>query len=168
MNGELMPLYLVRWPGLEASIVRADDEDHLTDILDEVASPTEASWTEYDGALWIDVSPGLEARREEGDGEMWTVRGAEKVADQPWLGAVMQDGDSETAAEMMAAIFEGAFPNLAKVIEEAEEEKLDPKKVRAAAMRDLAEHEPSGVLPGSLLALEEEEEEEGRGRNGGG
>ena len=162
-----MPLYLVRWPGLEASIVRADDEDHLTDILDEVASPTEASWTVYDGPLWIDVSPGLEARREEGDGEKWTVGGADKVAEQPWLGAVMQDGDSETAAEMMEAIFEGAFPNLAKVIEEAEEEKLDPKKIRSAAMRDLAEHAPSGVLPGGLRALEDEEGH-GPGRNGGG
>jgi hypothetical protein len=35
-----MPLYLVGWPGLEASIVRADDVEHLTDVLDEVGELT--------------------------------------------------------------------------------------------------------------------------------
>jgi hypothetical protein len=71
-----MPLYLVRWPTLVASIVRADNEDHLTDVLDEVASPGEAVWTEYDGPLWIDVSLGIEAAHEDGE---WQLEGLDKA-----------------------------------------------------------------------------------------
>jgi hypothetical protein len=148
-----MPLYLVRWPGLEASIVRADDEDHLTALLDEVASPTEATWTEYEGPLWVDVSFGLDAKHEE-EGRAWTVVGADKATKQPWLGATVQTGDSETADEMIGAVIAAAFPNLSTVIEEADDEQLDLEKVDAAALRDLAEHAPSGVTPASLRELE--------------
>ncbi|MEJ7727671.1 MAG: hypothetical protein WKG00_00480 [Polyangiaceae bacterium] len=35
--------------GCEASIVRADHQDHLTEPLDEFASPTDATWNEYQG-----------------------------------------------------------------------------------------------------------------------
>jgi hypothetical protein len=66
----------------------------------------------------VDVSLGLDAKQEE-EGSAWTVVGAEKAAKQPWLGATMQTGDSETADEMIGAVIAGAFPNLSTVIEEA-------------------------------------------------
>ena len=34
-----MPIYLVRWPDLSASLVRARHEDDLIDTLDQVANP---------------------------------------------------------------------------------------------------------------------------------
>jgi hypothetical protein len=49
-----MPVYLVRWPDLCASLVRARDEDDLVDILDQVANPDGCEWSVYEGPLFID------------------------------------------------------------------------------------------------------------------
>jgi hypothetical protein len=49
-----MPLYLVRWPEMTASLVSARDEDDLLDTLDQVADSEGASWTVYRGPVWID------------------------------------------------------------------------------------------------------------------
>ncbi len=49
-----MPLYLVRWPEMTASLVSARDEEDLLDTLDQVADSEGASWTVYRGPLWID------------------------------------------------------------------------------------------------------------------
>lgn len=35
-----MPIYLVRWPDLSASLVRAGSEEELLVTLDEVANPS--------------------------------------------------------------------------------------------------------------------------------
>lgn len=40
-----MPLYLVRWPEMNASLVSARDEEDLLDTLDQVADSEGASWT---------------------------------------------------------------------------------------------------------------------------
>jgi hypothetical protein len=49
-----MPIYLVRWPDLSASLVRAGSEEELLDILDQVANPEGCEWSVYDGPLFID------------------------------------------------------------------------------------------------------------------
>ena len=49
-----MPIYLVRWPDLSASLVRARHEDDLIDILDQVANPDGCEWSVYQGPLFID------------------------------------------------------------------------------------------------------------------
>ena len=49
-----MPLYLVRWPTLAASLVRAPDEGELLDILDEAADPGGCTYEVYRGPVWID------------------------------------------------------------------------------------------------------------------
>ena len=49
-----MPIYLVRWPELTASLVRARDEGDLLDILDQVANPEGCEWSVYEGPLFID------------------------------------------------------------------------------------------------------------------
>ena len=48
-----MPLYLVRWPELSASLVRADDEEQLLFILDQVANSEGCEWSVYEGPLFI-------------------------------------------------------------------------------------------------------------------
>ena len=160
-----MPLYLVRWPGLEASIIRADDEKHLTDVVDEVASPSDVTWVEYDGPLWVDVSLAVESERPE-PGAEWILRGMEHATAESLLGARAQAGESESADEMLVAVIERAFPNLSKLIGEMELGALDAERVRAAALRDLTDHRPSGAMPGSLEALAEARK--GGNGNGGG
>jgi hypothetical protein len=147
-----MPLYLVRWPRFDASIVHAESESHLTDILDEVASPTEATWVEYNGPLWVDIQLGLQAE-EKGNGTDWTVQRVEEAAREPWLGAKFASSGSETEGEMLEAVFDAAFPNLARVLEDAEEAGPSPDQVRDAALADLRAHRGSGVLPGALRAV---------------
>src|SRR2546422_2985628 len=49
-----MLIYLVRWPDLSASLVQADGEEHLLDILDQVGNPDDCEWNIYNGPLFID------------------------------------------------------------------------------------------------------------------
>jgi hypothetical protein len=49
-----MPLYVVRWPDLSASLVQAEGEEHLLDILDQVGNADDCEWSIYDGPLFID------------------------------------------------------------------------------------------------------------------
>src|SRR5438067_10243798 len=49
-----MPIYLVRWPDLSASLVRARDEDDLIDTLDQVGNPEGCEWSVYKGPLFVD------------------------------------------------------------------------------------------------------------------
>lgn len=66
-----MPIYLVRWPDLSASLVRAPDEDELLDILDQVDNSEGCVWSVYDGPLFIDFRLPVE----------WSVEGDR--SDQP-------------------------------------------------------------------------------------
>lgn len=49
-----MPLFLVRWPWLKASLVSARNEDDLLDVLDQVEDSEGATWAPYRRPLWID------------------------------------------------------------------------------------------------------------------
>jgi hypothetical protein len=152
-----MPLYLVRWPRLEAALVLANDEDHLADILDEMDTPTAASWTEYRGPVWIDINLGIEAKAQ-GNGHAWAVQNVEEAAKEPTFGATLHIADTDTGFEMMDAICAGAFPHLAKVREEGDLDNLDPSLVRSAALKDLESHEPSGVLPTNVRGEPEKDD----------
>ena len=52
-----VPIYIVRWANRSASIVRARNEEHLEQLLDEVGDPGAALWEEYDGPLWARCRP---------------------------------------------------------------------------------------------------------------
>src|SRR5256712_11198212 len=54
LKEDVMSIYLVRWPDLSASLVQADGEEHLLDILDQVGNPDDCEWNIYDGPLFID------------------------------------------------------------------------------------------------------------------
>src|SRR6266581_2015799 len=49
-----MLIYLVRWQDLSASLVQAETEEHLLDILDQVGNPDDCEWSIYEGPLFID------------------------------------------------------------------------------------------------------------------
>lgn len=140
-----MPLYLVRWPSLVASIVRAQDEDHLRDILDEVTDPGDAVWTEYDGPLWVDVVLGLQA---ENEGAEWRLDGIEEAAADPLLGAAFEAVESDTSDEMFHTVLAKAFPHLYDLISNAEADaSLEADEVRSAALLDLWLRPGSAELP---------------------
>ena len=49
-----MPIYIVRWPELCASLIKAKNEEDLIDKLDEVGDPGGCTWSEYQGPIWIE------------------------------------------------------------------------------------------------------------------
>jgi hypothetical protein len=65
-KGNMMPIYLVRWPDLSASLVRASSEEELLVILDQVANPDGCEWSVYEGPLFINFRLPVE----------WSVRDA--------------------------------------------------------------------------------------------
>jgi len=48
-----MPIYIVRWPDLAASLVRAGSEEELEFILDQIGNPEGCEWSVYEGPLFI-------------------------------------------------------------------------------------------------------------------
>jgi len=60
-----MPLYLVRWPGPRASIIRAADEEELMEKIHEVDTPGQCTWSVYPDELWIDFALPIKAKVEE-------------------------------------------------------------------------------------------------------
>ncbi|HCF56813.1 MAG TPA: hypothetical protein DFS52_02295 [Myxococcales bacterium] len=160
-----MPLYLVRWPRMEASLVNASDEQHLLDILDELASPSECTWREYEGPLWIDVDLNLKVEIEgrEASAESISITGTEEFSESTLKLGYPR---TSTASEMCDAILEGAFPNTARRIEElrdtAAEEDEDEwvssaDDLKEAVVQDIVDHEVAlldrGVTFDEQLAL---------------
>jgi hypothetical protein len=146
-----MPLYLVRWPLMKASLIRAESEEHLLDILDEVASPTACTWKKYNGPLWIDFEiPGVEQHpKRPGPLELdeVSIENPEEAVEEP----VTSLPESETVAEMIDGIRKIAFPQLQKALERffAEDDdfgngplRLEQiEAVRAAVARDEVQHD---------------------------
>ena len=152
-----MPIYLVRWPGTRASLIKAKDETQLLDIIDEVASPGECSWSVYRGPLWVDFSLPVEARLEaQDDGPLRPdeVVLEELDADDCAEGRLVAEvPDTDSGSEMAAAILKGAFPYLAGVIHTAAESDEPPgdELVRAAVVADVVAHENATRNQGTTL-----------------
>jgi hypothetical protein len=148
-----MPMYLVRWPTLRASLVRARDEDELIYYLDEVADPGGCTYKVYKGPIWIDfdlpftirdITPEKKVPTEPSD---FTVDPPPGFAvDDPVIRAEISE--SEAAGEMRLKILRFAFPSLAKFLDEREDafccdaEDPDtaepyPAEMRAALVADL-------------------------------
>lgn len=113
-----MPLYLVRWPTLKASLVRARDEDELIYYLDEVADPGGCTYKVYKGPVWIDfklpftirdVTPDKKVPTEPSDFTVDPPPGFDPEV--PVMSAEISE--SEAAGEMRLKILSFAFPSLA-------------------------------------------------------
>ena len=105
----LVPIYIVRWVNRSASIVRADDEHHLRQLLDEVGDVDAALWEEYDGPLWIELQP--EWRQTE-TGEVVLADDHFDAHTQPW--DVLEPGPAsgETSLATFWTILARLFPHL--------------------------------------------------------
>jgi len=134
-----MPIYLVRWPSLSASIVRADDEEHLMFILDQSSNPEGCAWWVYDSPLAIDVK--LPVRwhvRDERSGEPVTpdqvvVEDIGPLAREHAVDTLqLALSNGEEGGDTAEAILDKAFPVLQAMLEafqsrdEAEEQDFIP------------------------------------------
>ncbi len=137
-----MPLYLVRWPHLEASLVTARDEDDLMDALDELANPEGCEWKVYRGPLFIHFELPVKYGLDRPEGPEGPVQAdwlrvddvSDLVSGEPLKADVPLDSDR--AGEMHDAILRFAFPNVHKLLEAEDRESLDPVAVRAAVKED--------------------------------
>ena len=119
-----MPIYIVRWPDLTASLLRAQDADDLLYILDQVANPEGCQWSVYSGPLFIDFRLPAE----------WSIR--DRRTDEPVtpdqvvvedLGPMASEqivdaldvsrADGDDAYDMVEAVLKEAFPILQEAIE---------------------------------------------------
>jgi hypothetical protein len=123
-----MSIYLVRWPDLSASLVQADGEEHLLDILDQVGNPDDCEWNIYDGPLFIDFRLPVEWNIQ--DDRRGTPVAPEQIVlsdvDRVASGNVVEAfevclADADDGYETGAEILRLAFPNLYAAIERSHE-----------------------------------------------
>ncbi len=138
-----MPLYLVRWPGLEASLIRASSEEHLIDVIDEVGDPGACTWEIYRGPLWINFS--LPAKYKVRKSTTGRIEPADVVvADVAKVAEFALDVDPypecDTGEWMRHAIMRSAFPRVESALDGPDEE-ADVEAVVGAVVRELVEHD---------------------------
>jgi hypothetical protein len=134
-----MPLYLVRWPGPTATLIRARSETHLADIIDEVGSPGDCTWSLYRGPLMIDFEVPVQYEIRGNTPERPSPEDVEVEAPTAHVALrVSESTDSETAWRMKRKIVRQAFPKLTRALYEYEGEETDPEAVRRAVAADVA------------------------------
>jgi len=146
-----MPLYIVRWPELSFSLVRAHDEIHLIDILDEVADPGSCRWAVYKGPLFLDfelpVSYDLIHENEQGGpmekGPIKDIKLKRVPPMERYPEFKLTGHGEETYYAMVRKIIKFAFPHLSEFLANSEDEledgPVDPKGLRAALLKELEE-----------------------------
>ena len=136
-----MTIYLVRWPSLTASLVRAESDEDLLDILDQAANPDWCEWSVYDGPLAVDFRLPAEWRiRNERPGQPIApdqiVVGDLGPLAQRYVVAAMEVGPGveEEGVHMADRVLEKAFPKVHTAVE-------------WLFTDEGLEQEPQGVLP---------------------
>jgi hypothetical protein len=154
----LMPIYLVRWEGLKASLINAESEAALLDAIDEVNNPSRCTWTVYDGPIWIDFDIPIKyeiERNVSGRLRKEEVIVTDTAFPEDILVPSLQPG-SDTCDYMRQTILQKAFPHLAEAFDYADhpaggphapdiaDSDVDwipePSKVRKAVVADLVGH----------------------------
>jgi hypothetical protein len=118
----LMPIYLVRWEGLKASLINAESEAALLDAIDEVNNPSRCTWTVYDGPIWIDFDIPIKyeiERNVSGRLRKEEVIVTDTAFPEDILVPSLQPG-SDTCDYMRQTILQKAFPHLAEAFDYAD------------------------------------------------
>jgi hypothetical protein len=117
-------IYLVRWPGLTASLVRAENEEDLLDILDQAGNPDGCECSIYDGPFAIDFClPAEWDIRDDRPGkpvapDQIVVGDLGPLAQRHALGAMeIELGVDEEGILMADRVLEKAFPHVHAVVE---------------------------------------------------
>jgi hypothetical protein len=135
-----MPLYLVRWPDLTAALVKAQSEDELVDVLDEVANSEGCTWSVYLGPLFLEFAlPAkaslVESRGPKGDSDV-KVDDVEGLFESAPLAVSIPAGD--TAIDMSEAIEKKVFPRVYKARHGKSEPTVTALKKAVAAEMQVA------------------------------
>lgn len=143
----------MRWPGLRASLIKASNEAHLLDILDEEGSPGACTWSVYRGPLWVDLAlPATAYVDEKHEGPLGVddiaIEGASEIAEGRLR---IELPDTDTAQEMETAVLRGAFPHTAAVLDILDEVP-DDEAIRVAVAEDLIEHAVTTETRGVRIA----------------
>lgn len=140
-----MPLYLVRWPTLVASIIKAESEADLQIILDETGDTVGCSWEVYRGPLALDFKVTLDVQiehRAEGmplsPGHIKVTGDTRAFLERP-IEIVRPGGDTD--GEMMDTVFERMFPDLHQAWWDQSLRWEDKKRLSHVAMRKAAAKE---------------------------
>ena len=147
-----MPLYLVRWPNLTASLIRASTESELLQIIDEEDDPSRCTWREYRGSVWIDFN--LKAKVSI-DGRVPGRLRADEVTisrSLPTAGRVssLVWSVSDTSWAMEEDVIRQAFPTIAEVVY-GEGAAPTRERLDIATRADLAGHASRTVGRGVTL-----------------
>jgi len=142
-----MPLYLVRWPNLDLALVRADDEDHLKNILDEVSDPACATWQVYRGPLYIGFKSQIKLGLDEKPRDRplrpqdITLSGVQEAFESGCFHEPesQQDLTTDSTGEMYRLFLKKAFPKLYRAQEEQnpDVETIDLAACEKAVMAEL-------------------------------
>lgn len=152
-----MPIYLVRWPDLSCSLVRADSRIRLLDILDELADPSGVQVWPYEGPLFIDIT--LPA-------QVSVRKDPERAPDRPLtpddivIGEVdgialieepkVEFAGCDTGADTKDAIMAQAFPHLHEVLyQNAQFDDVGRLVVDSEAVRDAVREEAMQMVVAS-------------------
>jgi hypothetical protein len=154
-----MPIYLVRWPDLTASLVRAGDEDELLNILDQEANPEGCEWSVYNGPLAINFRlPAEWSIQGERPGtavvpEQLIVGDVSAMANRPVVEAMeISYAPGDEGADTGIAILKKAFPVVHGAIEsflKTHEEADDPGVLPEASLRRALHSELARMLKAS-------------------
>lgn len=136
-----VPLYIVRWPSLCASLINAVDEEDLVDRLAEVGDPDGCRWEQYLGPLWVDLElpVQLDHPSDESvpDGETveLAITGLERVdgGGEPCYAASL--GGEESCSDTVEAVTRWAFPSVAALYRTTPEQQSPSLSALEAALR---------------------------------
>jgi hypothetical protein len=138
---EVVTIYLVRWQSLTASLVRAESDEELLDILDQAANPDWCEYSVYDGPLAVDFRLPAEWHiRNERPGQptapdQIVVGNLGPLAQRYVVAAMEADlGVDEEGVRMAHLVLEKAFPAVHAAVE-------------WLFTDEGLEQEPEGVLP---------------------
>lgn len=150
-----MPLYLVRWPTLQVSLVRARNEEALLDLLDEASDPGGCTYKVYKGPVWVDFALPFKIRDVTPDKKVPTEPSDFTIDPCPEFDgelypSFLEPGLPGTDAvdDMCRRILRFAFPSLLKYMEmrddavfngdeDSDEGEQFPEGLRAALVADL-------------------------------
>lgn len=137
----MVPLYIVRWANLSASLVRAHDEDHLQQLLDEIGDPGVAIWEEYEGPVWIEFEP---PRRKSESGK-FEIAGDFHGETEPQDFLQPSVAATETCLNMYWIILKRLFPQLHVALRQTAGSDLSTDKVKELMAQALASEDWHGA-----------------------
>jgi hypothetical protein len=110
-----MPLYLVRWPTIKVSLIKATDEQDLLNTIDEIDDSSGCTWKIYKGPLHLDFDLGINFE-DKSDYKSVPFKPSVKIEASDESREIyqyaFQKNDSDTITNMWDEVTQMAFPHL--------------------------------------------------------